>query len=132
MFQSAQFPEFSEDMVSAMVHEHALYTPVKWYERISWKKAALFTTAGIATAVIAKIVYDADGMDLFGPIGLMRALLSCALRNKEFDCIIKKLEWRISEIDNFYSEFAKIYVKNNCEIIENYLKDLKNQIKLLS
>ena len=79
----------------------------------------------------SKVVFDADGMDLFGPIGLMRALLSYALKNKEFDCIIKKLEWRISQIPNFYSIFAKNFVKENSNIIKNYLKELQNQIKML-
>ncbi|NHI93915.1 MAG: HD domain-containing protein [Candidatus Lokiarchaeota archaeon] len=78
----------------------------------------------------AKIVYDADGMDLFGPIGLMRALLSCALMNKEFDCMIKKLEWRMSEIKNFYSDVAKKFVTDNETIIKTYLNQLKIQLKL--
>jgi putative nucleotidyltransferase with HDIG domain len=72
----------------------------------------------------AKVLYDSDGMDLFGPIGLMRALLSCALRNEGFDGMIKKLEWRISETSNFYSNFAKEFVKNNVPIIEKW--DLSN------
>ncbi len=78
----------------------------------------------------AKVLYDADGMDLFGPIGLMRALLSCALRKKDFDCMIKKLEWRINEIPNFYSNKAKKFVELNSKIIKNYLIELKNQLEI--
>ncbi|MFX0140613.1 MAG: HD domain-containing protein [Candidatus Hodarchaeota archaeon] len=78
----------------------------------------------------AKVLYDADGMDLFGSIGLMRALLSCALKNKDFDCMIKKLEWRINEIPNFYSNTAKKFVETNSKIIKNYLKELKEQLLL--
>jgi len=78
----------------------------------------------------AKVLYDADGMDLFGPIGLMRALLACALRNEKFDCMIKKLEWRITEIPNFYSNTAKKFVDSNATIIKNYLIEFKNQLKL--
>ncbi len=78
--------------------------------------------------VEAKVVYDADGMDLFGPIGLMRALLTCTLRNQEFECILKKLEWRLLEKKNFYSREAKIFVTENSSIIENYLFRLKKQL----
>lgn len=78
----------------------------------------------------AKVLFDADGMDLFGPIGLMRALLSCALSKKDFDCMIKKLEWRINEIPNFYSNIAKKFVEINSKIIKNYLIELKNQLKI--
>lgn len=76
----------------------------------------------------AKIVFDADGMDLFGAIGLMRALLSCALRNQGFECMIKKLEWRIKQKPNFYSNYAREFVIENSIIIETYLKELKKQI----
>ena len=60
----------------------------------------------------------------------MRALLSCGLRNKEFDCMIKKLEWRISEINNFYSDLAKKIVFDESNIIKVYLSQLKTQLKL--
>ncbi len=80
----------------------------------------------------AKAVYDADGMDLFGPIGLMRALLSCALQNKGFTCILKKLQWRIDEKRNFYSREARIFVEENSGSISNYLFRLKKQLEFLS
>jgi HD superfamily phosphodiesterase len=80
----------------------------------------------------AKAVYDADGMDLFGPIGLMRALLSCALQNKGFACILKKLQWRINEKRNFYSREARIFVEENSGSISNYLFRLQKQLEFLS
>ncbi len=82
-------------------------------------------------SIEAKVVFDADGMDLFGPIGLLRALLSCALRNQGFECMFKKLEWRLTQIPHFYSGVAKGFVKLNSGIIENYLKDLNTQIQLI-
>ncbi|MBN2442176.1 MAG: HD domain-containing protein [Spirochaetales bacterium] len=79
----------------------------------------------------AQVLYDADGMDLFGPIGLMRGLLSCGLRGKGFDCMIKKLQWRIGEKENFFSTTALRFVRNNSVIIENYLDQLENQLKII-
>ena len=80
----------------------------------------------------AKVVYDADGMDLFGPIGLMRALLSCALQNKDFDCILNKLKWRIEQKRNFYSREARYFVEENSGSITNYLFRLEKQLQILS
>ena len=77
----------------------------------------------------AQVVYDADGMDLFGAIGLMRALLTCALRDKGFDCIIKKLKWRLAQSPNFYSKYAKEFVIEHLKIIQQYLNELENQLK---
>ncbi|MFX1294953.1 MAG: HD domain-containing protein [Promethearchaeota archaeon] len=77
----------------------------------------------------AQVVFDADGMDLFGPIGLMRALLSCTLRNQEFECILKKLEWRLQECKNFYNKESKIFVAENSTIIKTYLFRLKKQLE---
>ncbi|TFF90937.1 MAG: HD domain-containing protein [Promethearchaeota archaeon] len=79
----------------------------------------------------AKVLFDADGMDLFGAIGLMRALLSCTLKNKGFTCIIKKCEWRLEEVKNFYNDRARVFVKENSMIIELYLSKLKEQLKFL-
>lgn len=80
----------------------------------------------------AQVVYDADGMDLFGPVGLMRALLSCGLRGKGFDCMMKKLQWRLSEKENFYSQKARLFVQENSCIIEQYLDQLKKQLQQIS
>ncbi|MBN2533354.1 MAG: HD domain-containing protein [Spirochaetales bacterium] len=77
----------------------------------------------------ARVLYDADGMDLFGPIGLMRALLSCGLKGKGFDCMIKKLKWRLSERENFFSQKARLYAREHSAIIEDYLEQLKKQLR---
>ncbi|TFF86561.1 MAG: HD domain-containing protein [Promethearchaeota archaeon] len=82
------------------------------------------------TTLEAKVLFDADGMDLFGPIGLMRALLSCILNKKGFKCIMDKCEWRLQQRENFYSNKSKIFVRENSKIIESYLIELKNQLEL--
>jgi HD superfamily phosphodiesterase len=79
----------------------------------------------------AKVVFDADGMDLFGAIGLMRALLTCALRNEGIECMINKLEWRLAQKTNFFSQVAKKFVDENSNIIKTYLSELKKQIELI-
>lgn len=79
----------------------------------------------------AQVVFDADGMDLFGAIGLMRALLTCALRNEEFDCILKKLNWRLEQRPNFFSKAARQFVDENSPIIESYFRTLREQIELV-
>lgn len=76
-----------------------------------------------------KVLFDADGMDLFGPIGLMRALLSCILNKKGFKCIVNKFEWRLKQRENFFSNKSKIFVRENSKIIESYLVELKNQLE---
>lgn len=79
----------------------------------------------------ARVVYDADGMDLFGPIGLMRGLLSCGLRNKGFDCMLKKMKWRLDQVKAFYSNVGRKFVAQNSKIIMDYMKELENQIEKL-
>lgn len=83
------------------------------------------------TSPEAKVLYDADGMDLFGPIGLMRAILACTLKNKTFECILKKLEWRLEQKKYFNSKAAKIFVQENSTLIENYLFRLKKQLEFI-
>jgi HD superfamily phosphodiesterase len=83
------------------------------------------------STVEAKVLFDADGMDLFGPIGLMRAVLSCVLNKKGFKCILDKFEWRLKERENFYSNKSKNFVRENSKIIESYLIELKNQLAFL-
>ncbi|HUX99060.1 MAG TPA: HD domain-containing protein [Candidatus Deferrimicrobium sp.] len=78
-----------------------------------------------------KVVFDADGMDLFGAIGLMRALLTCALRNEGIECMINRLEWRLAQKTNFFSQVAKKFVDQNSKIIDTYLNELKRQIELI-
>jgi HD superfamily phosphodiesterase len=80
-------------------------------------------------SIEAQVVFDADGMDLFGPIGLMRALLACGLRGKGFDCMIKKLTWRLGERENFYSKTALDFAQGNGDIIEQYLAQLQKQLR---
>jgi HD superfamily phosphodiesterase len=79
----------------------------------------------------ARVVFDADGMDLFGPIGLLRALLSCGLSGKGFPCMIKKIRWRLGQKDNFYSNTARQFACNNAALIETYLDSLEEQLQML-
>ena len=77
----------------------------------------------------ARVLYDADGMDLFGAVGLMRGLLSAAEGNRGFPAIIKKLEWRLSQVDNFYSTCARGFVKEHAPLIRQFLEQLKQQLQ---
>jgi uncharacterized protein len=73
----------------------------------------------------AKVLFDADGMDLFGPLGLARAILSAVKKEPSVDSIRRRLEWRLSEKSAFYSRVARRYVKKNASLIAGYLKALK-------
>jgi len=73
----------------------------------------------------AKVLYDADGMDLFGAIGIQRAILSCGIADTGLDCLIKKLKWRLQVASDFYSKTAMKYVKNNMKIIKAFINSLE-------
>jgi HD superfamily phosphodiesterase len=79
----------------------------------------------------AKVVFDADGMDLFGPIGLLRALLACWLEDKGFPCMVEKIRWRLKQKDNFYSNTARRFAHDNTALIETYLRELEEQLHML-
>jgi HD superfamily phosphodiesterase len=72
----------------------------------------------------SKVLFDADGMDLFGPIGLARAILSAVKKEPSVDSIARKLSWRLSEKAAFYSHYARRYVKKNSRFIADYLEAL--------
>jgi putative nucleotidyltransferase with HDIG domain len=76
----------------------------------------------------SRVLYDADGMDLYGPIGLLRALVSASTVWKGYSCIIEKLEWRVGQKANFYSRTGRQYVERNAGIIEAYLRELRETI----
>jgi uncharacterized protein len=124
--------EISAELAEEFLYSHGITESVI----LKIKKSILTHSRQFAhekpATIEAKVVFDADGMDLFGAIGLMRALLSCALQGKDFDCIIKKLEWRLREKSNFYSQIAKKFVAEKCGIIEKYLMELKSQLNSLS
>jgi HD superfamily phosphodiesterase len=84
------------------------------------------------SSIEAKILFDADGMDLFGACGVIRALLSCGLKHKGFDCMIKKLKWRLTERDNFNSKTALNFAHKNSGIIQTFLEQLKAQLEIFS
>jgi len=76
----------------------------------------------------AKVLYDADGMDLFGAVGISRAILSCGLNNKGYDCMMRKLQWRLKIASDFFSHTAKEYVDKKCEILKTYVDLLEAEI----
>jgi HD superfamily phosphodiesterase len=80
----------------------------------------------------AKVVFDADGMDLFGPIGLIRGIVTVAMQNKGFGEIVSRLEWRIGQKDHFYSQTARRFAAENSKIIEDYLVALKSSLNRLN
>jgi len=73
----------------------------------------------------AKVLYDADGMDLFGAVGLMRSILAGA---DSFPAVHKKLEWRLSQVENFYSQYALRFVKEQSVIIRSFSQSFKEQL----
>ncbi|MBN1410760.1 MAG: HD domain-containing protein [Spirochaetales bacterium] len=76
----------------------------------------------------ARVLFDADGMDLFGPVGLARGIISALKKEPSEASIVRRLTWRLGERHSFYSKTAMRFVRKHSRIIEHYLKELKDSL----
>lgn len=82
----------------------------------------------------AKVLYDADGLEMIGAVGILRTALSAVMQNKEWNHVLKKAKWRLKIIDDFLTPYGKAIAKTRKNLVTNFanqlfieLKNIKNE-----
>jgi len=75
-----------------------------------------------------KILYDADGLELIGAVGLMRTALDAAYYHKTWWDMVKKMENRLEMKDLFYTKTAKNLARKRLKLLKNVLQQLKKEL----
>jgi len=76
----------------------------------------------------AKVLYDADGLDMIGAVGILRIALSASLRGEGWDYVLKKTRWRLSIIDDFLTASGRSLAKERRKLVSDFLHQLIHEL----
>lgn len=77
----------------------------------------------------AKILYDADGLEMIGAVGLLRIALSAQVQNKDWNHVLKKAKWRLQIQDDFLTQTAKRIAKQRQKLLKIFIQQLMLELK---
>lgn len=77
----------------------------------------------------AKILYDADGLEMIGAVGLLRTALSAQVQNKDWNHVLKKANWRLQIKDDFLTQKAKRIAKQRQKMLKTFIQQLTLEIQ---
>lgn len=77
----------------------------------------------------AKILYDADGLEMIGAIGILRMALSAQIQNKNWLHVIEKANWRLKIKEDFLTATGKKIAKQRQTLIKQFVNQLKKELK---
>jgi uncharacterized protein len=77
----------------------------------------------------AKILYDADGLEMIGAVGLLRTALSAQVQSKDWKYVLKKAKWRLKIKDDFLTATGKKIAKQRQKLITTFIHQLANELQ---
>jgi uncharacterized protein len=77
----------------------------------------------------AKILYDADGLEMIGAVGLLRTGLSAQVQNKDWNHVLKKAKWRLQIMDDFLTQSAKRIAKQRQKLLKTFIQQLTLELQ---
>ena len=77
----------------------------------------------------AKILYDADGLEMIGAVGLLRTALSAQVQNKDWNHALKKAKWRLQIKDDFLTPTAKKIAKQRQNLLKTFTQQLTIELQ---
>jgi uncharacterized protein len=77
----------------------------------------------------AKILYDADGLEMIGAVGLLRTGLSAQVQNKDWEHVLKKAKWRLKIKDDFLTSTGKEIAKQRQNLLTAFVNQLTKELK---
>lgn len=75
-----------------------------------------------------KILYDADGLELIGTVGLMRIGLHAAYCHETWKTMIDKMKERLDMSESFYTKTAKKMARKRLKLIKEFSEELEKEI----
>ena len=77
----------------------------------------------------AKVLYDADGLEMIGAVGMLRIALSASVRGKGWDHVLRKAEWRLKIIDDFLTAHGEMIAKRRRKLVSDFIDQLVCELK---
>ena len=77
----------------------------------------------------AKVLYDADGLEMIGAIGMLRTGLSAQVQNKDWKHILKKAKWRLKIKNDFLTSSGKKIAKRREKLVTIFVNQLASELK---
>lgn len=77
----------------------------------------------------AKVLYDADGLDMIGAVGMLRIALSATVKDKGWDHVLKKARWRLEILDDFLTSTGRKMAKKRKELVSNFIHQLIDELQ---
>ncbi|MFX0096497.1 MAG: HD domain-containing protein [Candidatus Hodarchaeota archaeon] len=77
----------------------------------------------------AKVVYDADGLDMVGAVGLLRTVLNAVIDGGNWGDIMCKVKWRLELLNDFKTSSGKRIVAEREELVKSFGDQLFRELK---
>ena len=71
-----------------------------------------------------KVLYDADGLELIGAVGILRCALCCEDEHSDWKDICRRVKSRLKDIKTFYTETGKKIAEKRIKLIESFYRVL--------
>jgi len=108
----------SEEEIGGVVHSVECHSRKK-----EWRKAP--------RTLEAKVLYDADGLEMIGAVGILRTVLGAALLGKDWSYVVKKAKGRLSIIDDFLTLTGKKIAEERRSLVSEFVIQLTKELSLL-
>ena len=81
-------------------------------------------------SIEAKILYDADGLEMIGAVGLLRTALSAQVQGKDWKHVLKKAKWRLKIKNDFLTLTGKKIAKTRQNLLTDFINQLMKELKI--
>jgi uncharacterized protein len=77
----------------------------------------------------AQVLYDADGLEMIGAVGILRIALSSVVSDRGWNHILKKAKWRLDIIDDFLTPSGKTIAKTRKKLVNDFANQLTRELE---
>ena len=77
----------------------------------------------------AEVIYDADGLDMVGAVGLLRAALSAVMKGGGWEHVVRKIKWRLELLNDFKTEAGKRISAERARLVISFADQLFRELR---
>ncbi|MFW6110473.1 MAG: HD domain-containing protein [Thermoproteota archaeon] len=75
-----------------------------------------------------EVIYDADGLDMIGAVGMLRMGYSAVLKGRGWDHVLKKARWRLQILNDFLTETGRMMAKRREKLVKDFIHQLLQEL----